>query len=55
MIIHLVDGTYELFRHFYGDAADVIREFRDVDQRQRRGKEKVLSGSPHWTIFATCF
>ena len=26
MIIHLVDGTYELFRHFYG-----IRRFRKTD------------------------
>src|SRR6185369_11005787 len=26
MIIHLVDGTYELFRHFYG-----IRRFKKTD------------------------
>jgi 5'-3' exonuclease len=26
MIVHLVDGTYELFRHFYG-----IRRFRKID------------------------
>src|SRR5260221_13156827 len=26
MIIHLVDGTYELFRHFYG-----IRRFKTTD------------------------
>ena len=26
MIVHLVDGTYELFRHFYG-----IRRFRKTD------------------------
>src|SRR4030081_371047 len=26
MIIHLIDGTYELFRHFYG-----IRRFRKTD------------------------
>src|SRR5882672_9102282 len=26
MIIHLIDGTYELFRHFYG-----IRRFKKVD------------------------
>src|ERR1041385_8259066 len=26
MIIHLVDGTYELFRHFYG-----IRRFKNTD------------------------
>src|SRR5260370_37377737 len=26
MIVHLVDGTYELFRHFYG-----IRRFKKTD------------------------
>ena len=26
MIIHLIDGTYELFRHFYG-----IRRFKKTD------------------------
>src|SRR3977135_14791 len=26
MIVHLIDGTYELFRHFYG-----IRRFKKVD------------------------
>src|SRR5882724_10119189 len=26
MIVHLVDGTYELFRHFYG-----IRRFKETD------------------------
>ena len=26
MIVHLIDGTYELFRHFYG-----IRRFRKTD------------------------
>ena len=26
MIVHLIDGTYELFRHFYG-----IRRFRETD------------------------
>src|SRR5712692_10545127 len=26
MIVHLIDGTYELFRHFYG-----IRRFRKID------------------------
>ena len=26
MIVHLIDGTYELFRHFYG-----LRRFHDVD------------------------
>lgn len=28
MIVHLIDGTYELFRHFYG-----IRRFKKVDPR----------------------
>lgn len=27
MIVHLIDGTYELFRHFYG-----LRRFSDVDR-----------------------
>src|SRR5258706_16160110 len=26
MIVHLIDGTYELFRHFYG-----IRRFKKID------------------------
>ena len=27
MIVHLIDGTYELFRHFFGG-----RRFRDTDK-----------------------
>ena len=27
MVIHLVDGTYELFRHFYG-----LRRFTQTDR-----------------------
>src|SRR5947207_6975711 len=31
-VVHLVDGTYELFRHFYG-----LRRFnKGVDRRRRR-------------------
>lgn len=28
MIVHLIDGTYELFRHFYG-----LRRFREGEDR----------------------
>ena len=31
MIVHLIDGTYELFRHFYG-----IRRFKKTDPRTAR-------------------
>src|SRR2546430_17732392 len=33
MIVHLVDGTYELFRHFYG-----LRRFTHVKGSASRGK-----------------
>jgi hypothetical protein len=32
MIVHLVDGTYELFRHFYG-----LRRFNRVKDFASRG------------------
>jgi hypothetical protein len=32
MIVHLVDGTYELFRHFYG-----LRRFTRVKDSASRG------------------
>lgn len=46
MIIHLVDGTYELFRHFYG-----LRRFNDgVEQLGIRGyfrhKLSIVSSDP---------
>src|ERR1043166_9815996 len=40
MIIHLIDGTYELFRHFYG-----IRRFKRSEER-RVGKECRSRWSP---------
>jgi hypothetical protein len=37
MIIHLVDGTYELFRHFYG-----LRRFTTGNDRPYGGVVGVL-------------
>ena len=37
MIIHLVDGTYELFRHFYG-----LRRFTTGNDRPYGGMVGVL-------------
>ena len=34
MIVHLVDGTYELFRHFYGQ------------RRFNKGKDKPFGAVP---------
>ena len=28
VIVHLIDGTYELFRHFYGSSGDDGRRIR---------------------------
>jgi hypothetical protein len=39
MIIHLVDGTYELFRHFYG-----LRRFIKGKDRPRGAVAGVLNG-----------
>ena len=37
MIVHLVDGTYELFRHFYG-----LRRFtKGEDPSVRRGRRRA--------------
>ena len=36
MIVHLIDGTYELFRHFYG-----LRRFTHVKGRASRGVSGV--------------
>ena len=36
MIIHLVDGTYELFRHFYG-----LRRFRVKGFASRRSDHEA--------------
>jgi len=35
MIVHLVDGTYELFRHFYG-----LRRFTHVKGSASRGVDR---------------
>ena len=35
MIVHLVDGTYELFRHFYG-----LRRFTRVKGSASRGGDR---------------
>src|SRR6059058_988049 len=35
MIVHLVDGTYELFRHFYG-----LRRFNHVKGSASRGVDR---------------
>ena len=35
MIVHLVDGTYELFRHFYG-----LRRFTHVKSSASRGVDR---------------
>jgi len=41
MIVHLVDGTYELFRHFYG-----LRRFtKGKDPPLRRGRWRVADRS----------
>lgn len=39
MIVHLVDGTYELFRHFYG-----LRRFTKGEDRPYGGVVGVLNG-----------
>src|SRR4030095_4496944 len=35
MIVHLIDGTYELFRHFYG-----LRRFTRVKGSASRGEDR---------------
>ena len=41
MIVHLVDGTYELFRHFYG-----LRRFtKGNDRPVRRGRRRAADGA----------
>jgi hypothetical protein len=40
MIVHLVDGTYELFRHFYG-----LRRFTKGNDRPMGAVAGVLNGS----------
>jgi 5'-3' exonuclease len=40
MIIHLIDGTYELFRHFYG-----LRRFTKGNDRPFGGVAGVLNGT----------
>src|SRR6266513_2447340 len=39
MIVHLVDGTYELFRHFYG-----LRRFNHVKGSASRGQRDTYLG-----------
>ena len=41
VIVHLIDGTYELFRHFYGPAADEGR-------RIRRSAPSAACWAPCW-------
>jgi 5'-3' exonuclease len=40
MIVHLVDGTYELFRHFYG-----LRRFQDADDTPPLGAVAGVLGT----------
>ncbi|MGZ8265158.1 MAG: hypothetical protein ACXWUI_13560, partial [Burkholderiales bacterium] len=40
MIVHLIDGTYELFRHFYG-----LRRFNKGEDRPLGAVAGVLQGT----------
>ena len=39
MVVHLIDGTYELFRHFYG-----LRRFTHVKGSASRGGDRPYGG-----------
>ena len=44
MIVHLVDGTYELFRHFYGARKALPRRSPAEGQRDEGGPDQPLGG-----------
>ncbi|NBS37205.1 MAG: hypothetical protein EBS71_07525 [Actinobacteria bacterium] len=48
MIVHLVDGTYELYRQFYGQLG------RHTDEHENAGVMGVLSSTPTMRLPQRC-